>query len=414
MKFGLIGEKLSHSFSPKIHKTLGGYDYELLELAPNELEQFMLKKDFSGINVTIPYKRDVIKYLDFVSEEAEAIGAVNTIVNRGGKLYGYNTDCLGLKSAFRFYGISLEGKKVAVLGTGGTSATAKYVAQTGGAKRVLLVSRSKDKGDITYDELYKCFSDTEVIINTTPSGMYPNVEGVPIDISRFKDLKAVADAVYNPLKTNLVANAKKIGIPAFSGLYMLVAQAAFAAEKFADTDFSSKINSVFYGILNEKRNIALIGMPGSGKSTIGKELAKVLDKDFVDTDDMIVKTAKADIPEIFSEFGEEYFRTLETIEVKKASLYNNTVIATGGGAVLNGENITALSRNCVIVFLDRPLEDIVGTADRPLAKTNEMLRKRYEERIDIYRSSADIIVKIGSCVAENTAKIIDKFKNFGD
>ncbi len=412
MEFGLIGRKLGHSFSPYIHNSLGGYDYDLFELEPSELDSFFKAREFRGINVTIPYKREVMKYLDFISDEAKAIGCVNTVVNKDGKLYGYNTDYLGLSASFDYFGVNLEGKKVAILGTGGTSSTAFYVAKNKGAALAVLVSRSKSKGDITYDELYSDYNDIDVIINTTPVGMYPKVDDLAVDLSRLNQVSAVCDVIYNPLKTSLVLEAEKRGITAFSGLYMLVSQAAFAAQKFVCKDFTLEIEEIYKRILSQKQNIVLIGMPSSGKSTIGKALSQKLNKEFVDTDEMIVNATGKEIADIFSEFGQEHFRQLEADEILNASLYSGCVIATGGGAILKEENINNLTRNGIIVFLDRPLAELVGTDSRPLAKTADMIKQRYNERIDIYRSVNDISVEIGSCVEENVDKIIDSIKNF--
>lgn len=311
MRYGLLGEKLSHSFSAEIHKSLGGYDYELIEVEKKDLDSFLKKKDFSAINVTIPYKQDVIPYLYYISDTAKSIGAVNTVVNKDGKLYGYNTDFLGMRALILKNGIDLNGKKVLIAGSGGTSKTALAVAKDLGAKEVYRLSRNPKDGLISYEQAEKQHSDANVIINTTPAGMYPKIEGAALDINKFDGLCGVIDAVYNPLRSELVQKALDKGVPAEGGLYMLVAQAAYACEKFIDTEISvNEIDRVFKKLERDKQNIVLVGMPGSGKTTIGKELAKKLGREFIDTDD-VIKEQFGDISEIFKVNGEQYFRKLE-------------------------------------------------------------------------------------------------------
>ena len=281
MEYGLIGEKLPHSFSKEIHEKLAGYDYQLKELTPAQLPGFLQKREFKGINVTIPYKQTVIPYLDEIDEKAKAIGAVNTIVNRDGKLYGYNTDYDGMVALIRHAGLSLEGKTVLILGTGGTSKTAMAVAKDLGAASVQWVSRSGKDGAITYEEAQRL--PVQILINTTPSGMYPNPDGQPMDLSRFGWLEGVLDAVYNPLRTRLVLQARDNRAHAQSGLYMLVAQAAVACELFLGKQLpAGTLDTVYRQIHGQKQNIVLTGMPGSGKSTVGKILARQMGREFVD------------------------------------------------------------------------------------------------------------------------------------
>jgi len=390
MEYGCIGEKLTHSFSKEIHNLLFDYDYEIREIPKGELQAFMTKRDFKAINVTIPYKRDVIPFLDEISDTAKQIGAVNTIVNRGGRLYGYNTDFSGLIALIKLNGITLEGKKVLILGSGGTSKTAVAVAKSLGALSVKRVSRTAKEDCITYEEAYKNFADAEVIINTTPCGMYPNIIGEPINLDGFPKTEAVVDAIYNPLCSNLVVKAKKKGIKATGGLYMLVSQAAFAAELFIDTKVSEdKIYDVYKKIEQSKRNIVLTGMPSSGKSTVGKQLANELGMQFIDTDKEIEKSEGKTIPEIFTEVGESGFRDIEARIITTVSAKQNCVISTGGGAILREQNITALKGNGTIFFIDRPLEKLVTTDDRPLSSNRDDLVKRYNERYDIYCNTAD-------------------------
>ena len=393
MKYGVIGEKLGHSFSKEIHERLGKYEYEIKEIPADELESFIISRDFDGINVTIPYKERVIPYLDEVSGLAEKVGAVNTIVNKDGKLYGYNTDVGGMRMLAERMGVNMRGKTVLIAGSGGTSKTALQVAREMGADNVLRVSRSAKDGCISYEEAYADYKNADVLINTTPVGMFPNVDGSAFDLARFENVKAVIDAVYNPLESKLIRNAKERGMVAAGGLYMLVAQAALAAGYFCGEEIGSeKIDEIFDEILKEKRNIVLIGMPGCGKTSIGRLLADRLGKEFIDTDDEIVKEAGCEISKIFNDQGEKYFRDLESDIIRRAALYNGRVIATGGGAVLRKENVDMLRLNGIIVLLDRTLDELMPTSDRPLADDADKMRRLYEERMPVYRSSADITV----------------------
>lgn len=391
-KYGCIGKKLTHSFSKEIHAKLADYDYELIELNESEIEPFFAKKDFEAINVTIPYKQTVIPYLDEMSDVAKRIGAVNTIVNKNGALYGYNTDYYGMKALIEKIGVELKGKKVLILGTGGTSKTARVLAQDLGAETVLTVSRRKSESFITYEEAVKLHCDADYIINTTPSGMYPDCESVPIDISAFKKLAGVADAVYNPLCTNLVMNAKSRGIKAECGLYMLVMQAVVAVEKFLDSEIPKSVaDSVFASIYSAKENIVLTGMPGSGKSTVGK-LIDIDGFEFVDTDEEIEKRCGCSIKDLINQKGEKYFRDLETEVIKDISAKGGQIISTGGGAVLRCENVVSLKRNGKIFFLNANPSRLLPTDSRPLSDTADKLIKLYDERIDIYKSTADVVV----------------------
>ena len=413
MMYGCIAEHLGHSFSALIHARLADYRYELCELTPCEVDGFMKEKAFRAINVTIPYKQTVIPYLDEVDEIARRIGAVNTIVNREGRLYGYNTDFAGMCALIERLGLTLKGKKVAILGTGGTSRTARAVAAHLEAGEILVVSRTARGDAIDYAALTSRHSDTEILINTTPAGMYPDNDGCPVDPASFPRLCGVVDAVYNPLSTVLVRRAQAMGVPAEGGLYMLVAQAAFAVEHFLDVRVPrERIDEVYGEILAQKRNIVLVGMPGCGKTTLGRMLAARLGLDFVDGDEEIVRREGMPIPQIFAERGERAFRDCETAAIREdIAPRGGCVVATGGGAVLREENVFRLKQNGLVIFLDRPLDQIAATGDRPLSSDREMLAQRYRDRYPIYRACADIILPIGSDVTENTNRIIEALKS---
>lgn len=408
MKYGLIGEKLGHSFSKPIHESIADYTYEIKEIAKNDLDAFMRAKDFCGINVTIPYKAAVIPYLDYIDEGAKKIGAVNTVVNREGRLYGYNTDFGGMKALIEKEGFDLSGSKVLVLGSGGTSKTANAVAESLGAREIITVSRS---GEVNYENAHILHKNCDYIINTTPCGMYPNNETSAIDPTVFPCLKGIVDAVYNPLETTLVRLGREKGVRGATGLYMLVAQAVLACGIFTgkELDIKNITDEVFSKMRGEKQNIVLIGMPGSGKSTIGRALSEKTGKPFIDTDEMIVEKHGV-ISDIFAQHGEEYFRDAETQAVKEAAKKSGMIIATGGGAILRKENVDALRQNGVVFFLNRPLEDIIPTEDRPLSSNLEALKKRFEERYDKYVLAGDCEIHVDGIVENAVNKILECLK----
>ena len=410
MKYGLIGEHLGHSFSKEVHAMLSDYKYKICEIDKDKLGDFMTKADFKAINVTIPYKEAVIPYLSYISEEAKAIGSVNTIVNCDGKLYGYNTDFFGMTSLINKMHLNLKGKKTVILGTGGTSKTALAVTKSLGAEPIITVSRTKKGNAIDYNELKEKHTDAEIIINTTPKGMYPDNFSSPIDLDCFNKLEGVIDAIYNPIRTKLVVDALERGINAEGGLYMLVAQAVFASEIFLDVKYPvEKLNKVYNKIRRRKENIVLIGMPASGKTTVSKILAKELSREALDTDDMIVSSKNMEISKIFKTEGEKAFREYETCVIANVSLQNNRIIATGGGAVLNNENIKMLRQNGVIFFIDRPCDKLLPTVDRPLANDMEAIKRRYEERYDLYCKAADFIIEADDTPHNVSKKISGAF-----
>ena len=407
-KYGCIGKKLTHSFSREIHAQLADYAYDLIELSEEEIPPFFEKRDFAAINVTIPYKQTVIPYLDEVSPVAQRIGAVNTIVNRDGRLYGYNTDYYGMKALIEKTGVEMAGKKVLILGTGGTSKTANVVASDMGAAEILTVSRRKSEDHITYEEAVSGHADAQVIINTTPSGMYPDCGAKPIDVFAFDALEGVIDAVYNPLSTNLILDARKKGAKAEGGLYMLVMQAVVAAEKFLDVKIEKeKADGVFARVLAAKENIVLTGMPGSGKSTVGK-LMNLEGFEFIDTDAEIEKRCGCTIAELIRSRGEKAFRDFESEVIRDVSSVGCRIISTGGGAVLREENIRCLKRSGKIYFINAGLHRLRATSDRPLSDTDEKLAALYAQRLGIYRATADVVVPDMAAPEYEAAYILKK------
>ncbi len=419
MQYGLIGERLGHSFSREVHARLGDYPYELCELPPDGVEAFMRARDFLAINVTIPYKETVMPYLDGIDEAARAIGAVNTVRRVGDRLFGYNTDFAGLSDLVRRTGVDLCGLSVLILGSGGTSKTARAVAHALGAREVTVVSRQAGEGSVSYEDAYARYAHAEFLINATPVGMYPKQEASPIDLSRFPHLCGVVDAIYNPLRTDLVLDARARGIPAEGGLYMLVAQGVMASRIFkgeVEAAFADEISmdgiseKIYKKILSDKQNIVLTGMPGSGKSTVGRALAELLGRPFVDTDALIEERAGKAISDIFAEVWEAGFRDLESQVVAHAA--NNVtghIIATGGGAILRDDNVRALRRTGRLYFLNRSVEMLIPTSDRPLATTRQAILKRFEERYDRYLATADVEVKIDEVMSHTIQTVREDF-----
>ena len=390
MKFGLIGKDVRNSFSKAIHESLG-YSYDLVSLNEEELQDFFEKKDFKGINVTIPYKQEVIKYLDVVSDSVKKIGACNCIVNKDGKLYGYNTDYDGVKYLIEKKNFNLNNKNILIFGTGGTRKTVSEVLKDLGVKNIFVASRSPKENQYSYDEIYAL--DVDFIVNTTPNGMIGYSDNRLVDLSKFSNIEGVIDVIYNPLRTLLLLDSQKLDIPYSNGLPMLVYQAIRASELFLDKTYSKDVaDSIFKDIYTQKLNIVLIGMPGVGKTTIGKQLAKEFKKTFVDMDELIVNKENRTINEIFANDGETYFRKVEHDLCEELSTQNNLVISTGGGVILNEENVSYLCKNGLVIFLDRDIKDFVITNDRPLTKSKEELEKLYEQRHPLYVSSCDIKV----------------------
>ncbi len=405
MEYGLLGEKLGHSFSPQIHAALADYDYRLYPTPPEAVEDLFRRRAFKGLNVTIPYKQTVSPLCDEVDAGAAAIGAVNTVVNRDGKLTGYNTDIDGLVYLAKRTGVDMAGKKAVILGSGGTSRTARAAARALGASEVAVISRH---GEDNYENLSR-HGDAQVLINTTPVGMFPHAGVSPVSLEAFPRLEGVLDVVYNPLRTALVMEAEKRGIPCSCGLPMLVAQAKRAAELFTGAAIPDhRLESVIAALTAQVQNVVLIGMPGCGKSAVGRTLARRLGKPFVDLDHLAADRAGKSIPEIFAQEGEDAFRSLESELVREAGAQTGCVLSTGGGVVTREENYPPLHQNGVIVHIRRDIR-LLPTAGRPVSQSTD-LHALWRRREPLYHAFADLTVDNDSTI-EGAAAEIEKELN---
>ena len=400
MQCGLLGRKLGHSYSPQIHAQLASYSYSLFEKEPEELEGFLKNGNFVGLNVTIPYKKDVIPFLDQLSPVARRLGAVNTIVRRGdGSLVGHNTDYFGFRYLVQQSGLDVSGKKVLVLGSGGASNTAVAALQELGA-RVVIISRS---GENNYGNLH-LHANASVIVNTTPVGMYPNTGVSPIDLGCFPQLEGVLDVVYNPARTRILLDAENRGLVAMNGLWMLVAQAKESAEWFSgETIPDSRITEIHAALRAQMENIILVGMPGCGKTTIGRLLARETGKQFVDADEALEARVGRKITDIIPTDGEAAFRCLETETLAELGKQSGFVIATGGGCVTQERNYPLLHQNGTILWLTRAL-DKLPTEGRPLSQTGK-LQQMLATRQPMYRRFADAVIENDGTVEETLAQI---------
>ena len=400
MQCGLLGRKLGHSYSPQIHGLLGSYDYKLFEKEPEEVGDFLKNGDFTGLNVTIPYKKDVIPYLSQLSPVAKRLGAVNTIVRRqDGSLIGHNTDYFGFRYLVERSGLTVRGKKVLVLGSGGASNTAVAVLQELGAQ-VVIISRS---GENNYHNLH-LHHDASVIVNTTPVGMYPNTGISPIDLNLFPQLEGVLDAIYNPARTQILLDAEKRGLVAMNGLWMLVAQAKESAEWFTGSAIDQdKIPEIHACLRRQMENIILIGMPGCGKSTIGRLLAQRTGKKFVDADDALEARLGRKITDIIPQDGEAAFRRMESDTLSELGKQSGLVIATGGGCVTQQRNYPLLHQNGTILWLTRQLHKL-PTEGRPLSQPGK-LQEMFAQRQSLYRQFADAEISNDGPVEETLEAI---------
>ena len=401
MRYGLIGEKLEHSYSKLIHEKLGHYSYELIPLAPEELKPFLKEGDWNGLNVTIPYKQTVLPYCDELSEQAAQIGSVNTLVRRAdGSIFADNTDHDGFRALAGEAGIDFRGGKVLVLGSGGTSLTACTVIKEEGGRPVV-ISRS---GDDHYENLHR-HRDADLIVNTTPVGMYPNTEAQPVDLENFPRCRGVLDVIYNPFSTRLILQAKALGIPCGGGLTMLAAQAKRAAELFTGLSLpDGLIRGIRDDLINDLSNLVIIGMPGCGKTTVGKQLAAELGMDFADTDEEVEAASGLSIPDIFEQMGEDVFRKMEAEQTQKLGRENRLVIATGGGVVKDPLNYGRLKQNGILILLERDPQ-LLSLKGRPLSKDREEVMELYRERIGLYEAFADLRI-MSNCSIEEVVKHI--------
>lgn len=388
--YGLLGRKLGHSLSPEIHSLLCDYEYKLYPTEPEKLDEFFSSPKLKGFNVTIPYKVEAYNRCTELSETAKKARSVNTVIRKpDGSLYGDNTDYFGFLYMAKKIGCDFKGKKVLILGSGGASLTARLVTADEGAKEIIVVSRS---GENNYENISLHY-DADIIINTTPVGMYPNNGERLIDLSKFTKCKKVLDMIYNPARTVILLDAEKLGIDCSNGLPMLVAQAVKAAEVFTGKEISlSKIDEVHDIILGNQKNLVLVGMPGCGKSTVAKLLSQKTGRECVDTDSLVELCGET-IPQIFAKYGEDEFRNRETQAIKSVAKEQGKIIATGGGAILREENRIALRENSTVIFLNAPLETL-ATEGRPLSKDYETLCRMYEKRLPLYLETADLTIEV--------------------
>ena len=408
MKFGLIGKTLKHSYSKIIHEKFCEYSYDLLSIEEDAIPSVLKNPEYSGFNITIPYKKTIIPFCDTISKEAEKIGSVNTVIKKDGRILGFNTDYAGFSAMVKRADIDFSEKKVAILGSGGTYSTAFAVASDLGAREIVSVSRN---GEFNYENI-SLWNDAEILINTTPVGMFPNNGDSIINIDDFKNLQGVIDVIYNPLKTRLILDAEKKGIKATGGLYMLVFQAKEAFEIFTEKKFpDDKTEEIFHALTRDAQNIVFIGMPGCGKSTAGKLLSEYCNKDFLDTDALIEEKLNMKPAEIIKKYGEDYFRNIEAECVREAGKLTGKIISCGGGIVKREENFYSLKQNGKIIFIKRDLKSL-ATEGRPLSSSLDALLKMEKERTPLYEAFCDLKIENNCDInmfKKNLIEITEKF-----
>jgi len=411
MIYGLLGKKLGHSYSPEIHEAFGRYSYRLIELKEDQLEEFLKSPEIGGLNVTIPYKEAVVKYCSRLTPLAERIGAVNTIyreqdeTGRPGQLVGDNTDYDGFLALLRKAGLSLSQKKVVVLGSGGASRMVQQACRDLRVRELTIVTRDGREGTTPYESLSH-HADSEILINTTPVGMYPNNEESPVNLDLFPHCQAVVDLIYNPLTTRLLVQAKERNLIAAGGLSMLVDQAAKACQRFTGQDVpAADIERITRELEGQIRNIVLIGMPGCGKTTMGKLLSEALGRPFLDMDSIIEKESGLTIPQIFERHGEEEFRRLERELAERIGKERGQIISTGGGIVLHPDNVRNLSQNGTLIFLDRPIS-LLARNGRPLSVSTEAIEKMARDRMALYKGASDYIISMDESPGINLEKLM--------
>ena len=406
--YGLLGKKLDHSFSKIVHESLFDIEYELIQT--NNLDLFFKNSSIQGLNVTIPYKSEIIPFLDELSPEAIETNAVNTIIFRSGKLIGYNTDYSGLLQALSYYNISLHNKTIIIMGNGSTSRTINAVCQKNQAKNIYVLARNPNKNEYHFNDVDN-LKNIDIVFNATPVGMFPNnIDNPLLDLIKLPNLSSVIDVVYNPLRSNLLIQAKKLRIKTVNGLFMLISQASKSIELFHNTKISDKAIDIYYKkLLLQSLNLVFIGMPMSGKSFLAKKISEVYRIELIDFDNKIEISTGRTIENIFNIEGEIFFRNLEKLQVLKTYKLHNKAISCGGGIILNQNNIDMLKQNGLIIFIDAPLSLLkVNIAkNRPLLKKKGSLEKLYNERRKLYINNADIIIKKTSLDEIATLKEIE-------
>ena len=410
MRCGLLGEKLGHSYSPELHALFGNYDYELFEIPPDKLGDFLRVRDFQGLNVTIPYKKTLMDICDALTSAAAAIGSVNTVLKQlDGSLLGDNTDAAGFEAMVWKSRVRILGRKCLVLGSGGASLSVQYILRKLGAGEVVVISRS---GEDNYDNLER-HKDAAVIVNATPVGMYPNTAAAPVDLRQFPACEGVLDLIYNPFRTALLQQAEALDIPNLGGLYMLVEQARCAAQLFTGEVIPAiRTQEVYRTLRGRKENRILVGMPGCGKSTVGRALAELLDRPFVDTDVELEKILGMSPGEFITHRGEEAFRAQESALLRELGKASGLVIATGGGCVTRPENYPSLHQNGVIFFLERELSKLPRKG-RPLSMKGS-LEGMYTIRLPMYRKFADLTLANDGPVERVAQKLEEAYEHFSD